>query len=36
MLIVQSPCHPWEPIKIEEFWSGPIHCLVCGIQFAIE
>lgn len=35
MLIVQSPCHPWEPIKIDESWSEPLHCIVCGNQFAM-
>ena len=31
---VQSPCHPWEPIKITEDWVGEIHCLFCGSAFA--
>ena len=35
MVTVLSPCHPWEPIKIAEDWSGPIHCLVCGTTFAV-
>jgi hypothetical protein len=35
MMVVQSPCHPWEPIKIDVSWSEPLHCLVCGNQFAI-
>ncbi len=35
MVIVLSPCHPWEPIKIAEDWSGPVYCLVCGSAFAI-
>lgn len=35
MTAVSSPCHPWEPIKIIEGWHDPIHCLVCGLQFAI-
>jgi hypothetical protein len=28
MIIVLSPCHPWEPIKIMEDWGEPVHCLV--------
>lgn len=24
------PCHPTEPIKVLDDWSGPIHCLICG------
>lgn len=35
MLTVQSPCHPWEPIKIIEGWNAPLHCLICGERFAI-
>jgi len=35
MMIVQSPCHPWEPIKILDNWSENLHCLVCGATFAI-
>jgi len=36
MVIVQSPCHPWEPLKIAEDWHQPVHCLVCGTRFAVE
>lgn len=32
---IQSPCHPTEPIKIEDFWVDPIHCLICGERFAL-
>ena len=35
MTLVASPCHAWEPIKIVEDWTGPIHCLICGEQFVI-
>lgn len=35
MVVVQSPCHPEEPIKITEDWQEPLHCLVCGSTFAI-
>jgi hypothetical protein len=35
MVIVQSPCHPWEPVKIAEDWSQPIHCLHCGAPYAL-
>ncbi|TDZ93892.1 hypothetical protein [Mycobacteroides salmoniphilum] len=32
MIIVEPPCHPWEPVKVpeERADTGPIHCLVCG------
>lgn len=32
---VASPCHSYEPIKILEDWSAPIHCLVCGKPFIV-
>ncbi len=34
MLMVLSPCHAWEPIKVAEAWTERLHCLVCGSQFA--
>ncbi len=34
MIIVESPCHPWEPIKVIEDWHDPLHCLICGERFA--
>jgi hypothetical protein len=33
MLGVQSPCHSWEPVKVDEEWDAEIHCLVCGDRF---
>ena len=33
MVVVQSPCHSWEPIKVYEDWRGSLHCLLCGQQF---
>jgi endogenous inhibitor of DNA gyrase (YacG/DUF329 family) len=32
MLIIEPPCHPWEPVKVaqERADSGPLFCLVCG------
>ena len=32
MLIIEPPCHPWEPVKVPERRadSGPLYCLVCG------
>lgn len=35
MIAVASPCHSYEPVKIDGGWNTPIHCLVCGAQFAI-
>lgn len=36
MEIVEPPCHPWEPMKVIEVWSEPLHCLVCGETFVLE
>lgn len=27
---VDPTCHPEEPIKVLEEWTGSIHCLICG------
>jgi endogenous inhibitor of DNA gyrase (YacG/DUF329 family) len=36
MLIVEPPCHPWEPVKVPQKRAdcGPLHCLVCGDEFS--
>lgn len=34
MIIVEPPCHPFEPVKVL-FDGGPFHCLVCGAAFEI-
>ena len=35
MVIVESPCHPNEPVKVPERMLERLHCLVCGSLFAI-
>jgi hypothetical protein len=35
MVIVTSPCHAWEPIKVPDDAPSPLHCLVCGSAFAL-
>lgn len=35
MTIVASPCHSWEPIKVPDDTPNPVHCLVCGQEFAL-
>ncbi|WP_018297450.1 hypothetical protein [Corynebacterium lubricantis] len=35
MMIVQSPCHAFEPIKVPDRHQGPLHCLVCGSEFIV-
>ncbi|MFI1064654.1 hypothetical protein ACH4TC_22520 [Streptomyces spororaveus] len=35
MVIVTSPCHSYEPVKVPDDTSGPYHCLVCGQAFAV-
>lgn len=27
---VDFPCHPNEPVKVLDDWTGAVHCLVCG------
>ena len=27
---VEFSCHPSEPLKVLDDWSGPVHCLICG------
>lgn len=34
MLIVESPCHTNEPVKVPEAAASSLHCLVCGSTFA--
>lgn len=36
MLMIESPCHPWEPVKLpqERVDSGPVFCLVCRESFS--
>jgi hypothetical protein len=33
MVIVEPPCHPWEPIKVPSDADSLFHCLVCGQRF---
>ncbi|MGW1551081.1 hypothetical protein, partial [Streptomyces sp. NPDC002346] len=33
MMIVEPPCHAFEPLKVAEEWLNPIHCLMCGDKF---
>lgn len=35
MMVVTSPCHAWEPVKVPEDHVGPLHCLVCGSAYAV-
>jgi len=30
MMKVVFPCHPEEPVKVNEEWDQPVHCLCCG------
>lgn len=34
MLIVESPCHSNEPVKVPESATASFHCLSCGTEFA--
>lgn len=35
MVIVEPPCHPNEPIKVPTEQLAKVHCLVCGLLFAV-
>jgi len=35
MVIVSSPCHEYEPVKVPEAATSPFHCLVCGAAFSL-
>lgn len=35
MMIIASPCHAWEPVKVPEGSTSPFYCLVCGRAFAV-
>jgi hypothetical protein len=35
MMIIASPCHSYEPVKVPEDATGTFHCLVCGTPFTV-
>jgi hypothetical protein len=35
MIIVEPPCHPWEPVKVPEDAHPPFYCLICGEAFTV-
>jgi hypothetical protein len=35
MTMVEPPCHPFEPLKVQDNWEGMLHCLMCGQQFRV-
>jgi DNA-directed RNA polymerase subunit RPC12/RpoP len=35
MVMVASPCHAFESVKVSENWSESLRCLVCGREFAV-
>lgn len=36
MVRVDFPCHPEEPLKVDEAWEGEVACLVCGIHYPFD
>lgn len=36
MVRVDMPCHPEEPLKVDEGWDGEVACLVCGIRYPVD
>ncbi|MDX3662886.1 hypothetical protein PV646_36780 [Streptomyces sp. ID05-26A] len=35
MIMVEPPCHPFEPLKVSDEWSETLHCLICGRVFRV-
>jgi hypothetical protein len=36
MVRVDMPCHPEEPLKVDEDWEQEVACLVCGIRYPVD
>lgn len=36
MVRVDMPCHPEEPLKVDDEWDGEVACLVCGIRYPVD
>lgn len=35
MIILEPPCHPWEPVKVGDDAKPPYYCLICGDSFTV-
>ncbi len=36
MVRIDLPCHPEEPLKVDESWDQEVACLVCGIRYPVD
>ena len=36
MARIDVPCHPEEPIKVDEGWDEEVACLACGVRYPVE
>ncbi len=36
MIRTDFPCHPEEPLKIDEAWEQDVACLICGIRYPVS
>ena len=36
MVRVDVPCHPEEPLKVDESWDREVACLVCGVHYPVD
>lgn len=36
MVRVDVPCHPEEPLKVDDAWDTEIACLICGIRYPAD
>ncbi len=35
MIRLDFPCHPAEPVKVPDDWTGEVACMVCGVRYPI-
>jgi hypothetical protein len=35
MIRLGFPCHPAEPVKVPDDWTGEVACMVCGVRYPI-
>ena len=36
MVRIDVPCHPEEPLKVDEGWDQEVACLVCGVRYPVD
>ena len=36
MVRIDVPCHPEEPLKVDDEWDDEVACLSCGIRYPVD